>query len=90
LWRSCGAGVPSKRLDLRAAQWRRSGGTKAAAISEFTELLERQDEACRKLLQWVKNYDVILCPASGKHGRAPINFGDDPFCAATLAVVIPA
>ena len=48
-----------------------------AATSEFTELLERQDEARRRLLQWVKNYDVILCPAGGKPAE-PINFGDDP------------
>jgi amidase len=44
---------------------------------EFTELLERQDELRRKLLQWVKNYDVVLCPAAGKPAEV-INLGDDP------------
>ncbi len=48
-----------------------------ASTAEFTELLERQDDSRRKLLQWVKNYDVILCPAAGKPAE-PINLGDDP------------
>jgi amidase len=52
---------------------------KAAPIpaAEFTELLEHQDRVRSKLLQWVKNYDVILCPAAGKPAE-PINLGDDP------------
>jgi len=45
--------------------------------AEFTELLERQDEARTKLLQWVKDYDVVLCPVAGKPAE-PINLGDDP------------
>ena len=34
--------------------------TKAAATAEFTDLLERQDDSRRKLLQWVSGYDVVL------------------------------
>ncbi len=45
--------------------------------AEFTELLERQDQARTKLLQWVKDYDAVLCPAGGKPAE-PINLGDDP------------
>jgi amidase len=45
--------------------------------AEFTELLERQDEARTKLLQWGKDYDVVLCPVAGKPAE-PINLGDDP------------
>jgi amidase len=48
-----------------------------ATTPEFSELLERQDDLRRKLLQWVKNYDVILCPVAGKPAE-PINLGDDP------------
>lgn len=45
--------------------------------AEFTELLERQDESRSKLLQWVKDYDVVLCPVGGKPAEL-INLGDDP------------
>ena len=41
---------------------------------EYTELLEMQDEARSKLLSWVRNYDVVLCPVLGKPAQ-PINFG---------------
>ncbi len=43
---------------------------------EFTDLLERQDAARTKLLQWAKNYDVILCPAAGRPAEA-INLGGE-------------
>ena len=42
--------------------------------AEYTELLEQQDDARRKLLWWVKNYDVVLCPVAGKPAP-PINLG---------------
>ncbi len=42
--------------------------------AEYTELLEQQDESRRKLLWWVKNYDVVLCPVAGKPAL-PINLG---------------
>lgn len=35
-------------------------------MPEYTELLERQDATRSRLLAWVKDYDVILCPAAGK------------------------
>ena len=47
-----------------------------APTPEYTELLEKQDAARSKLLSWVKNYDVILCPVAGKPAQ-PINFGID-------------
>jgi amidase len=31
-------------------------------IAEFTRLLEERDAWRTRMLQWVKNYDVILCP----------------------------
>ena len=37
-----------------------------AAHPDFTGLWERQDELRSKLLQWVRSYDVVLCPAAGK------------------------
>jgi Asp-tRNA(Asn)/Glu-tRNA(Gln) amidotransferase A subunit family amidase len=40
------------------------------------ELLEMQDEVRSKLLSWVRNYDVVLCPAGGKSAQ-PINFGTE-------------
>ena len=33
---------------------------------EFTALWERQDELRSRLLQWMRGYDVVLCPAAGK------------------------
>jgi amidase len=32
----------------------------------FTDLLEQQDFARSRLLQWMRNYDVVLSPAAGK------------------------
>ncbi len=32
----------------------------------FTDLLEQQDAARSKLLQWLRSYDVVLTPAAGK------------------------
>lgn len=46
-------------------------------IADYTELLEKQDAARSKLLSWVKNYDVVLCPVAGKPAQ-PINFGVNP------------
>jgi amidase len=43
---------------------------------EYTELLEMQDELRSKLLAWVRNYDVVLCPVGGKPAL-PIDFGSD-------------
>lgn len=35
-------------------------------MPEFTELLERQDAARSRLLQWMTRYDIVLSPAAGK------------------------
>ena len=43
-------------------------------ITEYTELLEKQDEARSKLLRWVKKYDAVVSPASIRPAPA-INFG---------------
>ncbi len=40
--------------------------TPAVPTSDFTALWERQDELRSKLLQWVRSYDVVLCPAAAK------------------------
>ena len=50
---------------------------KAADTAELTDLLERQDDSRRRLLQWVSSYDVVLCPVAGQPAE-PINLGDDP------------
>jgi len=34
-------------------------------MPEFTELLEKQDAARSRLLQWVQKYDVVISPAAG-------------------------
>ena len=36
------------------------------AMPEFTDLLERQDVARSQLLQWLKNYDIVISPAAGR------------------------
>jgi amidase len=36
------------------------------AMPEFTQLLEQQDAARSKLLQWIKNYDLVISPSGGK------------------------
>jgi amidase len=43
-------------------------------MPEFTGLLERQDAARSRLLSWVKDYDVVLCPAAGEPAQ-PIDLG---------------
>jgi amidase len=35
-------------------------------MPQFTELLEQQDAARSRLLQWMKNYDIVVSPAAGK------------------------
>jgi amidase len=45
------------------AEWMK---TPPVPTPDFTSLWERQDELRSKLLQWVRGYDVVLCPASGK------------------------
>jgi amidase len=40
--------------------------TPPISTPDFTALWERQDELRSKLLQWVRGYDVVLCPAAGK------------------------
>lgn len=40
------------------------------ATSEFTELLEKRDAWRSRMLSWVKDYDVILCPPA--LGPAPV------------------
>ena len=44
------------------------------STAELIELWEKQDANKVKFLQWVKNYDVVLCPAAGKPAQ-PINLG---------------
>jgi amidase len=36
------------------------------AMPVFTELLEQQDAARSRLLQWLRNYDVVITPAAGR------------------------
>jgi len=43
-------------------------------MADFSELLEKQDAARSKLLSWVRNFDVVLCPVGGKPAQ-PINLG---------------
>jgi amidase len=45
--------------------------------AEYTELLEKQDRSRSRMLSWMKSYDILLTPVSGKPA-APINFGDNP------------
>lgn len=42
--------------------------------AELIELWEKQDANKVKWLQWIKNYDVVLCPTAGKPAQ-PINAG---------------
>lgn len=42
--------------------------------AELIELWEKQDANKVKFLQWIKNYDIVLCPAAGKPAQ-PINLG---------------
>jgi amidase len=46
-------------------------------MPEFTDLLERQDAARSKLLQWMKSYDIVLSPAAGKPAQ-PIDSPTPP------------
>jgi amidase len=48
--------------------------TGVLSTAELVELWEKQDANKSKWLQWIKNYDVVLCPAAGKPAQ-PINFG---------------
>jgi amidase len=38
------------------------------------ELWEKQDANKIRFLQWIKDYDVVLCPPAGKPAQ-PINYG---------------
>ena len=42
--------------------------------AELIELWEKQDANKVRFLQWIKNYDIVLCPAAGKPAT-PINIG---------------
>jgi amidase len=44
------------------------------STAEFTELLEKQDATRSRLLQWMKNYDIVINPAMPKPAQ-PINAG---------------
>ncbi|HEY9011562.1 MAG TPA: amidase [Devosia sp.] len=48
--------------------------TGVTTTAELVELWEKQDANKVKWLDWMKNYDVVLCPAAGKPAQ-PINFG---------------
>ncbi len=51
--------------------------TGVVPTAELVELWEKQDANKSKWLQWMKNYDVVLCPAAGKPAQ-PINLGVQP------------
>ncbi len=46
--------------------------------ADYVELLEKQDANRSKLLGWVKDYDLVVCPVSPRPAMA-INLGTDPF-----------
>jgi amidase len=48
--------------------------TGIVSTAELVELWEKQDANKSKWLAWMKNYDVVLCPAAGKPAQ-PINLG---------------
>jgi amidase len=45
--------------------------------AELIELWEKQDANKVRFLQWIKNYDIVLCPTAGKPAQ-PINLGVNP------------
>ena len=53
-------------------------GTGVVPTAELVELWEKQDANKSKWLAWMKNYDVVLCPAAGKPAQ-PINLGASPW-----------
>lgn len=53
----------SQAISPTFAEWMK---TPPISTPDFTALWERQDELRSKLLQWVRGYDVVLCPAAGK------------------------
>ena len=44
------------------------------STAEYTDLLERQDAARSKWLQWMQSYDILVCPASRRPAPV-IDFG---------------
>ncbi len=48
--------------------------TGVVPTAELIELWEKQDANKARWLSWIKNYDIVLCPAAGKPAL-PINFG---------------
>lgn len=38
---------------------------KYATTPDFVEMMEEVDHARSRMLQWIRNYDVVLCPVSG-------------------------
>jgi amidase len=53
----------SQTLSPMFAEWMK---TPPISTPDFSALWERQDALRSKLLQWVRAYDVVLCPAAGK------------------------
>jgi amidase len=53
----------SQAISPMFAEWMK---TPPIPTPDFSALWERQDELRSKLLQWVRGYDVVLCPAAGK------------------------
>lgn len=49
-------------------------GAGIVPTAELVELWEKQDANKSRWLAWIKNYDVVLCPAAGKPAQ-PINLG---------------
>ncbi len=49
-------------------------GVGTTSTAELIELWEKQDANKMKWLAWLKNYDLILCPAAAKPAQ-PINLG---------------
>ncbi len=53
----------SQTISPSFAEWMKAT---PVPTSEYTALWQRQDEFRAKCLQWIRDYDVLLCPAAGK------------------------
>ena len=62
----CQAARRAREIADDFADVRRWMKTPPVLTPEFSALRERQDELRSKLLQWMRGYDVVLCPAAGK------------------------
>jgi amidase len=55
----------------------RLANTKPISSAEYVEAWEQQDETKSRMLEWMKPYDVLLCPVAGKPAQ-PIDAGITP------------